>query len=83
MQAFRERAMQRSSVPAPSVPQGGAGQPPPASTAGMAIPGVTKGEEQGLKQAQPDEATIIVKALIERLRRITPKPESPTPQLQR
>ena len=53
---------------APRSPQGPQG--PQAGASG----GQSAGGAQQLGQSQPDEATFIVKALIQRLRSLTPKP---------
>jgi hypothetical protein len=63
------------------MPQGGTPIQSPATLSGL---GVTEGQEKALKTAQPDEATIIIKALIQRLRAISEKekpPETQQPQI--
>ena len=67
MDAFRMRAMQRSPVPT----QGATPQPSQGATPGGASPNMSAGGVQQLKQSQPDEATIIIKALIQRLKSLS------------
>lgn len=78
MQAFAERASQRGGM--------GNNMPTPMQTSQQTPPNQSSGAIQQLKQSQPDEAIIIVKALIQRLRELTraefgDKPTSqPSPQ---
>lgn len=83
MEAFRQRAAQGSptqgGVPSQGQPPTSQGQvPTPQAPNGAPTAGQSAGGIQQLKQSQPDEATLILKALIARLKSLSEPQGGPT-----